>query len=79
MLISWISMDFQISWICNCQALNELPKFQSINKLNVTSPEILELAKNCTQSIFINHVRESIYLYISFRTLILWMGAGTRV
>ena len=43
---------------------HEFPKFslryQLINKLNETSPEILELAKNCTQSIFINHVRESI-------------------
>ena len=27
---------------------------------NETSPKILELAKNCIQSIFINHVRESI-------------------
>ena len=35
-------------------------RYQLINKLNKTSPEILELAKNCTQSIFINHVRESI-------------------
>ena len=39
---------------------NEFPKFslryQLINKLNETSPEILELAKNCTQFIFINHV-----------------------
>ena len=35
-------------------------RYQLINKLNETSPEILELAKNCTQSIFINHVRESI-------------------
>ena len=34
---------------------HEFPKFslryQLINKLNETSPEILELAKNCTQSI----------------------------
>ena len=43
---------------------HEFPKlslrYQLINKLNETSSEILELAKNCTQSIFINHVRESI-------------------
>ena len=43
---------------------HEFPKFslryQLINKLNETPPEILEQAKNCTQSIFINHVRESI-------------------
>ena len=43
---------------------HEFPKFsliyQSINKLNETFPEILERAKNCTQSIFIKHGRESI-------------------
>ena len=43
---------------------HEFPKFslryQLINKLNETSPEILKQAKNCTQSIFINHVRENI-------------------
>ena len=37
---------------------HEFPKFslryQLINKLNETSPEILELAKNCTQSILYN-------------------------
>ena len=27
---------------------------------NETSPEIMEMAKNCTQYIFINHVRKSI-------------------
>ena len=43
---------------------HEFPKFslryQLINNLNETSPEILELAKNCTQSIFLKDVRESI-------------------
>ena len=43
---------------------HEFPKFslryQLINKLTETSLEILELAKICTQSIFIKHGRESI-------------------
>ena len=35
-------------------------RYQLINTLNETSPEIMEMAKNCTQHIFINHVRKSI-------------------
>ena len=35
-------------------------RYQLISTLNETSPEIKEMAKNCTQYIFINHVRNSI-------------------
>ena len=35
-------------------------RYQLISTLNETSPEIMEMAKNCTQYIFINHVRKSI-------------------
>ena len=35
-------------------------RYQLISTLNETSPEIMEMAKNCTHYIFINHVRKSI-------------------
>ena len=35
-------------------------RYQLISTLNETSPEIMEMAKNCTQYIFINHVRKGI-------------------
>ena len=35
-------------------------RYQLISTLNEISPEIIEMAKNCTQYIFINHVRKSI-------------------
>ena len=31
-------------------------RYQLIGTLNKTSPEIMEMVKNCTQYIFINHV-----------------------
>ena len=43
-------------------------RYQLISTLNETSPEIMEMVKNCTKYIFINHVRK-----------VLWMGTGTRV
>ena len=33
-------------------------RYQLIRTLNETSPEIMEMAKNCTQHIYINHVRK---------------------
>ena len=35
-------------------------RYQLIRTLNETSPEIMEMAKNCTQYIFINNVRKNI-------------------
>ena len=35
-------------------------RYQLISTLNETSPEIMEMAKKCTQYIFINHDRKSI-------------------
>ena len=35
-------------------------RYQLISTLNETSPKIMEMAKNCTQYIFINHVSKSI-------------------
>ena len=35
-------------------------RYQLINTLNKTLPEIMEMAENCTQCIFIIHVRKSI-------------------
>ena len=53
-----ITLEIQI---CNCQELDmNLPRYQLISTLNETSPEIMEMAKKCTQYIFINHVRKNI-------------------
>ena len=35
-------------------------RYQLISTLSKTSPEIMEMAENCTQYIFIKHVRKSI-------------------
>ena len=35
-------------------------RYQLISTLNETSPEIMEMARNCTQYIFINHARKGI-------------------
>ena len=44
-------------------------RYQLISTLNETSPEIMEMAKNCTQNIFLLITSEKV----------LWMGTGTRV
>ena len=43
-------------------------RYQLISILHETSPEIMEMAKNCTQHIFINYDRK-----------VLWMGTWTDV
>ena len=44
--------------------IHEFPRsslrYQLMSTLNETSPEIMEMPKNCTQYIFINHVRKGI-------------------